>query len=158
MTLYEIELAVANMYGIRTHIIVPNVSWGFEIHECDLLVVRPTGYMVEVEIKRSRADIKKDGEKRHGHVDRHGRIKELYFAIPESLEKHKDLIPERAGIIICRRTFEGWLRARIDRKAKINKYARKLTDAEKYQLTRLGMMRIWGLKETIINKQINIQL
>jgi len=29
ITLNEIEVAIAKYYGIRKHIIVPNVSWGF---------------------------------------------------------------------------------------------------------------------------------
>ena len=76
MTLFEIEEAVARYYDYRSHIIVPNVSWGWDIHECDLIVVRPSGYAIEIEIKRSRADIKADGDKRHGHVDRQNRIKQ----------------------------------------------------------------------------------
>ena len=69
-TLYEMECAVARYMDFRTNLVVPNVSWGFEVHECDLLIVTKTGYAYEVEIKRSKADLKKDIEKKHGHNSR----------------------------------------------------------------------------------------
>jgi len=100
MTTQQIEVAVARKFGARQNIIVPNVSWGMNIHECDLMIIRPSGFAVEVEIKTSMSDLKKDFLKKHKHES--VMIKEFYYAFPkEMLEKGIKLIPEKAGIIIC---------------------------------------------------------
>jgi hypothetical protein len=93
----EIEIAVARYFHPRVNLVVPNVSWGMGLHECDLLVITRAGYAYEVEIKISKSDLKKDREKRHCHVS--SRISRLYFAIPKELENCIDYVPERAGII-----------------------------------------------------------
>lgn len=158
MKCIEIEEAVARMFDIRRHIIVPNVSWGLGVHECDLLVVRPTGYAIEVEIKVSKADLKKDAEKRHGH-DSH-KIKELYFAVPDKLyEAAIEFAPLHAGIItvswngtIVHPQIDGF--ASIKRPAIVNKTARPLTESEINTVARLGAMRIWGLKAKLIKQKL----
>lgn len=143
-----IELSIARWFGIRQNLIVPNVSWGLWIHECDVLVLTKAGYALEVEIKVSKSDLIKDGEKRHGH--RSEKIKRLYFAIPEKLEKHMDLIPERAGVIVVRpsKTIHG--RCDMIRPGEVNKAARPLGDKDREQLARLGALRIWDLKEGLL--------
>ena len=97
----EIELAVAGYFGIRQHLIVPNVSWGFTglYYEADLVVVTKAGYAKEIEIKASRQDLIKDKSKKHNHNCR--KFKELYFAIPKKLLKDIEHIPEKAGILVC---------------------------------------------------------
>ena len=94
----DIELAVSGYLNPRQNLIVPNVHWGLGIHECDLLVITQAGYAWEIEIKVSKADLIKDGKKRHGHID--FRIKELWFAIPKYLEPHIEHVPKHAGIIV----------------------------------------------------------
>lgn len=37
ITTIEIEERIANYFGVRRCIIVPNISWGMYMHECDLL-------------------------------------------------------------------------------------------------------------------------
>ena len=91
MTCAEIELKLVKWFNPRTHLIVPNVSWGFTSHECDLLIMSKSGYLIEVEIKVSLPDLKKDLLKKHGHKE--DRIKYLYFAIPQKLEKYIEYIP-----------------------------------------------------------------
>lgn len=152
ITTPEMECALANFFGYRANLIVPNVHWGMDLHECDLLVITRMGYAWEIEIKVSKADLKRDAEKWHGHRSR--RIKRLYFAIPIDLEGCADLIPERAGIIIVRPRDEEYgpnLRCRITRKPVTNKAAQPFTDAERYKVARLGALRIWGLKRKLLN-------
>jgi len=163
MNTQKMELLVARLFRPRQNLIIPNVHWGFSIHECDLLVVSSSGFLTEVEIKISKSDLAKDSEKKHGHNDR--RIKNLYFAIPEKLLDCVDLIPERAGIICVYPTIKisaskeipwdtmRWEKAKIIRKAATNKNAKPISDDEKYQLARLGALRIWGLKEKLIEKE-----
>jgi len=96
----DMEIALANYFGVRQNLIVPNVSWGMDSHECDLFVLSPAGYGWEVEIKVSKADLFKDKYKRHGHHS--SKIKFLYFAIPDYLQKWIFEIPLCAGVIIVR--------------------------------------------------------
>lgn len=53
-TAKEIEIAIARYFGIRQNAIVPNVSWGLGFpYECDLLILRDSGFAIEIEIKIS---------------------------------------------------------------------------------------------------------
>lgn len=49
MTTKELEYNVACYFDYRKNIIIPNVSWGFGIHECDLLIVKQGLEMIETE-------------------------------------------------------------------------------------------------------------
>lgn len=158
----EIELAVAGYFNYRQNLIVPNVADGMGLHECDLLVVTPTGYATEVEIKISASDLKADAKKTHGHSS--DMIKLLYFAIPESLTPHIEHIPARAGIMtITRRTAYHWDYmagkkicdgekdyCKIIRGPHVNKTAQKWTAQDQLALMRLSTMRIWSLKRKLI--------
>lgn len=161
LTVGEMEIAILQTFNPRLYLAVPNVSWGFEIHECDLILVRGTGYAVEIEIKRSLADLKKDFNKRHGHRDRQNRIKELYYAVPESLLAKAlpliDELAEAAGIISCYRK-EGVFLSKIVVPARTDKKARKLTIQERYVLARLGTLKLWSAREKLIERQIEIHL
>jgi hypothetical protein len=154
ITTIEMEEAVARFFGYRQNIIVPNVSWGFHIHECDLLVLRKSGHLLEIEIKISKSDLKKDLEKRHEHVDYYDRVREFWFAVPEELLDSIDYIPERAGIIMV--YMNEWINeycCKTVRDPKVNSKAVKLCENEQLMLARLGTMRIWGLKRKIIHSK-----
>lgn len=151
----EMEVGIANYFGVRQNIIVPNISWGFDgMHECDLFLIKRSGVAVEIEIKRTKPDFLADFKKPHGHVDKKNRITEFYYAMPDTLlEKVKELIPKDAGIIECGR-FKSPphnIRVSIIRKPKRIKGARKLTDTEQLKIARLGTMRIWSLKNKLLN-------
>jgi hypothetical protein len=156
ITTIEMEVAIAKMFGIRQHIIVPNLSWGLiGMHECDLFLIKKSGVAVEVEIKRSKSDFLADFKKGHDHKDRLHRITEFYYAFPENLvEKCIDLVPEHAGVIVCQRWVDykkqQKVSAHIKKQPKRIKGARKLTEEEQLKVARLGTMRIWTLKEKII--------
>jgi len=153
MKTLEMEVLLARHFNFRQNIIVPNVSWGlFFRHELDLLIITKARYGYEVEIKVSKQDLIKDREKPHKHESK--RIKGLWFAIPQSLFKYQEHIPERAGIIVVNedRNVSSWLRCERERYPKtMNKY--KFKDSEIMKLCRLGTMRIWALKEAIVNYQ-----
>lgn len=99
ITAVDIELATSVLMNRRNNLIVPNVSWGL-LHrqEADLLVVYPSGWMSEVEIKVTAQDIKADMQKCKWAWNMDPRIHEFWFAVPEALKDHPD-IPEFAGII-----------------------------------------------------------
>lgn len=149
-TTTEVEMAVARYFGTRINLVVPNVSWGLGIHECDLLVMTKAGYCYEVEIKRSKSDLIADKNKRHGHRDwRHkNRIRMLYFAITPNLIPHIEHVPEHAGIIVCHPN----LVCEKIREARVQQ-AVPLGDLERFKLARLGALRIWTLKAKICKQQ-----
>ena len=155
ITTIEIEEAISRYYGVRTHIIVPNLSWGLPgMHECDVFVVKQSGYVVEVEIKRSKSDLLADFKKPHGHND--NRIKEFFYALPEKLlETCEELIPEHAGIYSCYRNpwNKSSVSVKLVRKATNRKGSRKLTQEEQFKVAKLGTMRIWSLKKKLIKEQ-----
>lgn len=154
ITTPEMECAVVRFLDYRSNLIVPNVYWGMNMHECDLLVVSKAGYLTEIEIKITRADLRADKKKLHGH--RCPRIKRLFFALPDYLEHCIDMVPERAGIILVRpnsvdyKANPFWIpRCREIRPAQRNKVAHKISDADRYKIARLGALRIWRLKDMI---------
>lgn len=147
VTAQDVELAVANFFGIRTCVMVPNVSWGLfrdHNHEADMVMLRPSGWADEIEIKVSASDIKADLRKHRGagHC-RPELIRFLWFAVPEALATC-EYIPAYAGILAM---FETGKTIRVIRPAAINPGSRKLTNAEQFKLLRLGCMRVWTLKK-----------
>jgi hypothetical protein len=151
ITTAEIEVRVATFFGYRECIIVPNISWGINLHECDLLIIRKSGYGIEVEIKISKSDLIADAKKGHQHCDRMGRLSELYFAIPDYMSDCIEYIPRDAGILVLSRYdyYGRGLDLKVLRKPKANKARRKFTDVEMLKVAHLGTMRIWNLKRII---------
>jgi len=151
----HIEVAVANLFGYRQNVIVPNVSWGLGLnHECDLLILNSKNKFTEVEIKISKADLKADFKKQHGHRSRY--ISRLYYAIPrELLESCKPLIPTECGIItVDHNYYTKKFQASIHRLPKQEKNVVPVTDEIIKKFYHLGLMRIWSLKETIYRKSL----
>mgnify|MGYP001562620441 CR=1 FL=1 len=155
LTCLEIECAVIDYFNPRVNLIVPNVSWGMFNYELDLLVLTPSGFAYEIEIKTNRADLIRDKGKLHGH--RNSKIARLYFAIPKAMHKDIEHIPEHAGII---EVHDGSPLERGD--CEIIRESKKntdyvFTDKERYKIARLGTLRILGLKKTIrgLVKDIN---
>ena len=149
ITTLEMEGTLAKFLNYRSNLIVPNVFWSFFRHELDLCVLSKSGYCTEVEIKISKADLIKDKEKKHGHID--SKIKYLYFAIPRYLMSEIEHIPERAGIIeVFQSNYDdsGWW-ARIVRGPEQNPSKYKFSEADRVELMRLLCMRIWKLKRDL---------
>jgi hypothetical protein len=148
-TAQQIEIAVAKHFGYRQNLIVPNVYWGIGLHyEADLVVLRPSDWAIEVEIKVSAADIKADLSKRRQHDS--NLFCALYFAVPESLADNAN-IPAHAGILsVYWRDLRGW-RVKKIRDATRRKTARKWTPETRRKLYELAAMRIWSLKEHLSN-------
>lgn len=146
------EITLSSWFDYRQNLIVPNVHWGMNMHECDLLIISKAGYVTECEIKVSRYDLVKDREKKHGHDDPN--IKYLYFALPDYLVSCIDLVPERAGILLVRADKgpdDYGPRVKRLRAPTARKHARKMTDSYRYKVARLGALRIWRLKRKLLN-------
>ena len=150
----ELEYELAEWFGVRTHLIVPNVFWGFGLpYEADMVVVTRARYAWEVEIKVSRADLKADKRKRHQHSGT--QFKRLYFAMPEDIYD-PGLVPDRAGVILARREY-GVIGFRLERAPKERK-VEPLTDSEYRKLLELCAMRVWTLKRNLVEARRSRQL
>ena len=149
MNARQIEIAVARHYCYRRNVIVPNVSWGLGLHyEADLVVLRPSGWAEEIEIKISKSDIKADLKKSRAHECRW--FRRLWFAVPVVLADSPD-IPERAGIL----SVDDELRVKVVRPAKIVKHAERMPEHKQKKLLHLASMRVWTLKEKLMENQVN---
>lgn len=115
-----------------------------------MVVMRSSGYAIEVEIKISRSDIRAD--KRKSHLHDSNRFRELWFAVPEDLADDPN-IPDRAGVIaVCWRQssrYSGGYRCKTVRRGKINTNAKKISAESRLKLAELGCMRIWSLKSKL---------
>ena len=151
MKTLEMEIALIKHFNPRVNLVIPNVSWGMFRYELDLVVMTKQGCLYEVEIKVSRADLKKDLQKRHKHIN--DKIKYLYFAITRPLLDLIELIPKEAGVFVVEeggKDYNSYCKLIREPKCK-SEY--KVTEQERYQLARLGTLRILGLKRKIINLQ-----
>lgn len=139
----HIEIAVARSFSYRQNIIVPNISWGWGLrYEVDLVIVSPSKYAWEIEIKTSKQDIKNDLKKRHFHDS--NKFKRFSYAVPWYLEDC-EYLKRDCGLI----SVDKNLICKTIRPPRLNKYAQKLTDKEIVKLLSLGCLRIWTLKEII---------
>lgn len=170
-TLYEIEVALAKYrdFDFRKNIIAFNVNgWSERLpiwHECDMLVCSKSGYLTEIEIKRSWSDFLADFKKKHSH-ESEGLIKFFYYCVPESIyEKVRDYLCKKdfycSGIltydeelIIRKKTIrinleDGEFRDIIGHHPSI----KKLFIEQQLEIARLGAMRVIGLKEKLTKKE-----
>lgn len=89
-TLYEIEVALCNTdkFSYIKNIIAFNVIGVSSLllidHECDMLVLSKSGYLTEIEIKRSWSDFRADFKKKHCHESE--LIKYFYYCVPLSIK------------------------------------------------------------------------
>lgn len=167
----EIMLLIVNnpaWCNIRTDIVVPNLSWGLLNHEADLAIIRKSGYLTEIEIKRSYQDLKKDFDKNVFHKD--DKVSDFYFCLPSSIkEKANQLFLEQDDKL--NGLYWGWKKEQYfpaviwyddDGNLEYNKGwsyvgGRKLFMEEINKLTRFMSIRYWNLlskttNDTIIKK------
>lgn len=83
LSIEQILLGLRNstLWNKRNDIMIPNLSWGLLDYEADFVVLSKSGYLTEVEIKRSFADFKADFKKAHKHDDE--RVYYFYYCVPE---------------------------------------------------------------------------
>lgn len=167
----EIEIALMREFDIRRNIIVPNISdWSTVLSfEADLLVLTKSGYATCIEIKVTKSDLKADLKKKHikrlnnswksPYTNKDGfntyfkNLKHFYYAVPEKLvECALEQIPDFAGLYSIKYSKNKNIlsyNVRCVRPAKIL-FKRKWSESEIFSVTRLGTMRILGLKEGVV--------
>jgi hypothetical protein len=149
LTVKDIQALLAEYFGIRNNIIVSNVSWGLLDYEADLLIMNKTGYMTEIEIKRSwsdfLADFKKDETAHKSEI-----VYQFWYCVPEvmykeCIEKLKEVYPDkldRPNVISY--SDSGVLNFHGKKASYCRGKHRKLFLEEQLKLARLGTMRYWS--------------
>lgn len=153
------ELAVVRLLDYRRQIIVPNVSWGLGLsHECDLLCLTPSEYLVEYEIKISKSDFLRDFKKWHGHKSKI--VSALVYVVPENLlDLAVSTLEPEIGVVVVgwveNKFYDdgGYYEASWVRRAKKRKFAEKAPKTTQWKLLQLGVMRIWDLKRKLFNSK-----
>lgn len=152
LTARDIEIAVAKYFDYRRNLIVPNVHWGIGLpYECDLVVLRPSNWAVEVEIKVTRGDIRADLRKKIRHDSL--LFRELYFAVPRALADDPN-IPARAGILSLDFSPAGVLRATKVRVARRCKNPVRWSAGQRQKLYDVASMRTWTLKQHLAAREL----
>lgn len=83
----------------RSETMLPNLSWGLLNHEADFTIINKSGYLTEVEIKRSFEDLKKDFKKDVFHDD--DRVTCFWYCLPLSIkDKAEKLFEEKMDKLI----------------------------------------------------------
>lgn len=163
LSIDQIHLALRNsgMWNKRADIMIPNLYWGMLDYEADFVVISKSGYMTEVEIKRSLADFKADFNKSHTHNAE--QVYYFYYCVPEKiydkaiefLRHHYTENTNADYPAVLYYTEDG----QIINPGFGSRYQRgrhrKLFLEEILQVARLGQLRYWNLLEKIINKQNN---
>ena len=162
----EIELAIMEQFKFHRNLIVPGVTpfAGGDLpvqFETDMIVLTKAGYAHGFEIKISKSDLHADLKKYQYKKLAHGLdfglkacyngYKHFSYAVPgklvvECLEK----LPSCFGIyrydLRRGRGYEGGIRTLSEVRKPTVLFDRKWNERERYNLARLGAMRIYNLK------------
>lgn len=152
LTIDEIELAIVNsrIFNKRTDIFVPNVSWGLLNHEADMVIMTKSGYLTEIEIKRSWEDFKADFKKDHEHKDE--RVYKFYYCVPSSIkEKVIELLKTKDKFPAVLSYSEEGIVTDLKVGFPNTNRGRKLFLEEQLTIARLGCMRVWNLKQKLVD-------
>lgn len=161
ITANHLQIAGAHYFNYRQNLIVPNVSWGFLNYEADLLIIKPSRYVIEIEIKISKSDLKNDKKKKKYRWNWYlqNKIKLFYVLIPSDLYSGKeqetlDILPPNAGLLTAyySNVYDRWYCSCV-KSPIVNRNAEKLSDHEYMTLLKLAAMRIWSLKEKLLRLQ-----
>lgn len=155
LSIEQIHLALRNcgLWNKRSDIMIPNLSWGLLDYEADFVIISKSGYMTEVEIKRSLEDFKADFHKSHTHDAE--QVYYFYYCVPEKIyDKAIDFLRycklgnsnlDYPAVLYYTETGQ------IVNTGFGNKYSkgkhRKLFIEEILQVARLGQLRYWNLLE-----------
>lgn len=154
-----------NDFNFRQNLMVFRVSDTSCVvnHECDCLIMSKSGYLTEIEIKRSYSDFLADFKKKHVHQD--GHINKFYFLVHESFaEKAKNKLIELKHVPSGIYIYDDDAKIKYYKESSDIKFsyndkeciqygnisAKKLFLEEQYQLARLGAMRYKNMTERLI--------
>lgn len=152
LSVHEIENAIILRCtgGIRSNIIVPNVSWGMGInYEADLIVVTKAGYATEYEIKRSYSDFVADFAK---DEDAHKApwVYKFYYVIPLGIKEKVEVFLQNTGLMDDTPAilfYDETPKFFSNGSCAYRKGGRKMFLEEQLKLAKLGTMRYWDLRK-----------
>lgn len=160
LSVEQILLGLRNskLWNKRNDIMIPNLSWGLLNYEADFVVMSKSGYLTEVEIKRSFEDFKADFKKNHKHDDE--RVYYFYYCVPEKIydkvisflqsEKCDNFHTHIPGVLYY--TEKGDIfNTGFGCPERYGK-RRKLFLEEQLKIARLGQLRYWNLLEKTLDK------
>jgi hypothetical protein len=160
----DIELAIMHEFDFRQNIIVPNITTLSYIlpFETDMLVLTKNGYAYGFEIKISKSDLKADFKKpQHSKINQmhngktglemyYGKYKYFYYAVPEHLKEYAlEIIPEFCGLWVLNKPEYPLMKRFYQVKEPRKLFDYKWSNAHRYEVARLGAMRIYTLKSNI---------
>lgn len=162
----DIECAIMKEFDFRQNLIVPNVSNMMAIvpFETDVLVLTKSNYAYGFEIKTSKSDLKADFKKsQHAKFDEphmvsgkkglerfYSKFKYFNYAVPEQLKECAlEMVPDFCGLWVYAK-YEypkqpKFYQAREPKKL----FDYKWSEKQRYELARLGTMRIYALKQAL---------
>lgn len=159
MNEHQLQRALAVWINYRRHFCLTNVNGGLGFWsrgEMDFIAVTGAGYVVEVEIKRTMADLRREWRnsnkiEKHRRVDTAAKGIRRYFictpaAIAEKAKAEIEARPELAyaGILKAQQPHaNGHIYIGVVRPARNLPTARKLKPDEYLKLAHLAMMRFW---------------
>jgi hypothetical protein len=162
ITINNIFSALTVLHNPFKNLVLTNVYVGH--HEADYLVIRPSGWADEFEIKRSVVDFHKDFKKKTKGVHKHNNLRKAYngknirtasktkmkirrfwFVVPEDiLDEIKNDVPEYAGLIRIHKAKNNRCYAKVIKKAPDLTYGvTKWTNADKLKIYRKMYFRFW---------------
>lgn len=151
----------SGLWNNRSDIMIPNVSWGLLNYEADFVVLSKSGYLTEVEIKRSFEDFKADFKKTHHHDDE--RVYYFYYCVHNSfadkaieLLREKEKEKKESDIVFIPAVLvyddNGIIVRQVGNRYNKGNH-RKLFIEEKLTLARLGCLRYWALLEKCLTEE-----
>jgi hypothetical protein len=164
VTCLDIELAIMKEFNFRKNLIVPNITSMMAIlpFETDMLVLTNSLYAYGFEIKVSKSDLKADFKKpQHSKISQmhnektgleryFGKFKYFYYAVPEQLKEYAlDVIPDFCGLYVLAKSEHYKVNKFYQAKEPKKLFDRKWTEKERYEIARLGTMRIYSLKQAL---------
>jgi hypothetical protein len=150
------EAVVTDLFPIPRHVCVQNVSWSLLSYEADLLCMTDSRYLIEVEIKISLSDLKRDaGKAKWRSRCFNEKVSRFYYAMPRSLWEKVSAQEAvgMSGVIVCWHDSKGRLCAKVEREAKRSQ-ARSLSNKEAFDLARVGSFRAWSPQQKHRRRQL----
>lgn len=150
-------------------VVVPNCTWTG--YECDVLVVERNLRLIDIEVKISRADLKADAKKDKwwrrvswGEGPPHRqpwppKVWKHYYAMPKDIWKPElaECIPAASGVLLLsapgkESAITGNLVIRVERQAKPNRDAEKISPQSAIDIARLASLRMWEAYQALENQ------
>lgn len=142
-------------FSPRYTFVAPNIKLKGYGWESDLVAIRKSGFLDEIEIKRTLADFRADFKKAdyHGARKKHSMLANgellpnyfYFYTTDELYEQIKDEIPDHAGAIVFMSQWNGWNRCQEAKKAPRLHDDRRMQEKKLIQLGNKMMHRYWNV-------------